>query len=88
MWNERERKNSGRAARAAVSEKKKRGTTKILAPRAMSKGKEIEVISLENELKKFHLSGDDGYESAEEEGVNAKRLELGKEEDSFVTKYR
>ena len=62
-----ERKHSGRATRVAAREKEKHGTAKKLVPRAISKGKIIEVIALEKELKEFHLSGDDGYETADDE---------------------
>ena len=48
---------------AAREEKKKLAATKKLVLRAKSKGKEIEVISLEEELEEFHLSGGDGYQT-------------------------
>ena len=63
LQDERERKNNDKAVRAAAREKKKQGTTKELVPRTKSKGREIEVISLEEELEEFHLSGGDGYET-------------------------
>ena len=52
-------------------------------PRTKSKGKEIEVISLEEELEGFHLSGSDGYETVDEETGDTSGLEE-EEEDSFV----
>ena len=61
LRDERERKDNIKAVRAAAREKKK------LAPRTKSKGKGIEVISLEEELEEFHLSGGDGYETVDEE---------------------
>ena len=59
VWlrDERERKDNNMAVRAAAREKKKQAATKKLALRTKSKGKEIEVISLEEELEEFHLSG-------------------------------
>ena len=75
----------GRAAEGAAAreEKKKQGTTKELVPRTKSKGKEIEVISLEEELEGFHLSGGDGYEIVDEGAGDTSGLEE-EEEDSFV----
>ena len=60
LRDERERKDNIKAVRAAAREKKKQGTTKKLVPRTKSKGKEIEVVSLEEGLEEFHLSGGDG----------------------------
>ena len=70
LRDERERKDNIKAVRAAAREKKKQGATKKLAPRTKSKGKEIEVISLEEELEEFHLSESDGYETVDEEAGN------------------
>ena len=67
LWDEWERKDNNKAVGAAASETKKQGTTKKLAPRTKSKGKEIEVISLEEDLEEFRLSGGDGYETVDEE---------------------
>ena len=49
----------------AARERKKRGTTKKIAAGAGSAGREIEAISLEEELGEFHLqlSGGGGYET-------------------------
>ena len=40
---------------------------KKLAPRTKPKGKEIEVVSPEEDPEEFHLSGGDGYETVDEE---------------------
>ena len=82
LRDEGERKENNKAVRAAAREKKKQGTTKELVPRTKSKGKEIEVISLEEELEGFHLSGVDGYETVDEEAGDTSGLE--EEEDSFI----
>ena len=63
LRDERERKDDNKAVREAAREKKKQGTTKKLVPRTKSKGKEVEVISLEEGLEEFHLSGGDDYET-------------------------
>ena len=52
-------------------------------PRTKSKGKEIEVISLEEELEEFRLSGGDGYETVDEEVGDTSGLKE-EEEDSFI----
>ena len=82
LQDEREKKDN-KAVRAAAREKKKQGTTKELVPRTKSKGKEIEVISLEEKLEEFHLSGGDGYETVDGEAGDTSGLEE-EEEDSFV----
>ena len=64
MRDKRERVDSEKAARAAGrEEKKKQGTAEKLAARTKSKGKEIEVINLGEDLEEFHLSEGDGYET-------------------------
>ena len=78
-----EREDNNKAVGAAAREKKKQGTTKKLAPRTKSKEKEIEVISLEEELEDFHLSGGNGFETVDEEAGDTSGLEE-EEEDSFV----
>ena len=84
LRDKRERVDSDRAARAAArEEKKKQGTAEKLAARTKSKGKEVEVISLEGGLGEFHLSGGDGYETVDAEVGDTSGLE-GEEEDSFV----
>ena len=83
LRDERERKDNIKAVRAAAREKKKQGATQKLAPRTKSKGKEIEVICLEEELEEFHLSGSD-YETMDEEADDTPGLEEEEEEDSFV----
>ena len=70
LRDEGERKDNVVAVRAAAREKEKQGARKKLAPRTKSKGNEIEVISLEEELEEFHLSGSDGYETVDEEAGN------------------
>ena len=63
-----ERVDSEKAARAASrEEKKKQGTAEKLAARTKSKGKEIEVINLGEDLEEFHLSEGDGYETVDAE---------------------
>ena len=86
LRDERERNDNNKAVRAAArEEKKKQGTTKKLVPRTKSKGKEIEVISLEEELEEFHLSAGDGYETVDEEVGDSDTSGLEeKEEDSFI----
>ena len=84
MRDKRERTDSEKVARAAArEEKKKQGTAEKLAARTKSKGKEIEVISLEEELEEFHLSEGDGYETVDAEVGDTSGLE-GEGEDSFV----
>ena len=83
LWDERERKDNKAIRAAAREEKKKQGTTKELVPRTKSKGKEIEVISLEEELEEFHLSGGDDCETMDKEAGDTSGLEE-EEEDSFV----
>ena len=56
MWSERGRIDN-KAAGGAASEKKKQGATKKIAARTKSGGREIEAISLEEELGEFHLFG-------------------------------
>ena len=70
LRDERERKDNIKTVRAAAREKKKQGATKKRVSRTKLKGKEIEVISLEEELEEFHLSGSDGYETVDEEAGN------------------
>ena len=48
------------------------------------KGKEIEVISLEEELEEFRLSGGDDYETVDKEAGNTSGLEDEEEEESPV----
>ena len=62
--------------------RKSREQQKKLAPRTKSKGKEIEVISLEEELEEFYLSESDGYETVDAEVGDTSGLE--EEDDSFV----
>ena len=84
MRDKRERVDSEKAARAAAwKEKKKQGAAEKLADRTKSKGKEIEVINLEEGLEEFHLSEGDGYETVDAEVGDTSGLE-GEEEDSFV----
>ena len=82
LRDERGRKDNIKAVRAAAR-KKKQGATKKLAPRTKSKGKEIEVVSLVEELEEFHLSGSDGYEIVDKEEGDTPGLEE-EEEDSSV----
>ena len=82
LRDKRERVDSERAARAAAWTKKNRGTAEKLADRTKSKGKEIEVINLEEGLEEFHLSEGDGYETVDAEVGDT--LGLEGEEDSFV----
>ena len=83
LRDERERKDNKAVRAAAREEKKKQAATKKLALRTKSKGKEIEVISLEEELEEFHLSGGDGDETVDEEAGDTSGLEE-EEEDSSV----
>ena len=57
LGDDKERGGGGGAAGAAAREKKEEGITRKLAPRTKSKGKEIEVISLEEELGVFICLG-------------------------------
>ena len=61
MRDKRERVDSEKAARVAAREKKRQGTAKKLTARTKSKGKEIEVISLDEEPEEFYLSEGDSY---------------------------
>ena len=83
LRDKRERINSEKGARAAAREKKKQRTAKKLAPRTKSKGKEIEVISLEEEPEEFYLSDGDGYETVDAEVGDISGSEE-EEEDSFI----
>ena len=84
LRDEGERKENNKAVRAAArEEKKKQGTTKELVPRTKPKGKGIEVISLEEELEEFHLSGGDDYETVDTGAGDTSGLEE-EEENSFV----
>ena len=67
LRDKRKRVDSERAARAAGREKKKQGTAEKLAARTKSKGEEIEVINLGEDLEEFHLSEGDGYETVDAE---------------------
>ena len=82
LRDKRERVDSEKAATAAAREKNRQGTAKKLAARTRSKGKEIEVISLEEEPEEFYLSEGDGYETVDAEVGDT--LGLEEEEDSFV----
>ena len=83
LRDERERKDNMAVRAAAREEKKKQAATKKLALRTKSKGKEIEVISLEEELEGFQLSGGHGDETVDEEAGDTSGLEE-EEEDSSV----
>ena len=84
LWDERGRKDNDKAIRAAArEEKKKQGTIEELVPRTKSKGREVGVVDLEEELEEFHLSGADAYETMDEEAGDTSGLEE-EEEDSFV----
>ena len=52
--------------------------------RTKSGGREIEAISLEEELGEFHLSGGGGYETADEKVVGDTRRFDQEKDDSFV----
>ena len=61
--------------------RKSRDLQKNLAARTKSKGKEIEIIGLEEGLEEFCLSRGDGYETVDEEAGGTPELE--EEEDSY-----
>ena len=63
--------------------RKKQAATKKLALRISSKGKEIKVISLGEELEEFLLSGGDGDETVDEEASDTSGLEE-EDDDSSV----
>ena len=75
LWGERGRIDKKKAAGAASREKKKQRTTKKIAARAKLGGREIEAISLEEELGEFHLSWGGGYETVDEGVGGAPRFE-------------
>ena len=84
LRDERERKDNMAVRAAAREEKKKLAATKKLALRTKSKGKEIEVISLEEELEEFHLSGGDGDGTVDEEASDTSGLEEQEKDSSVV----
>ena len=63
--------------------RRKVGNSKKLAPRTKSKGKQIEVISLEEEPEEFYLSDGDGHKTVDVEVGDISGSEE-EEEDSFV----
>ena len=76
LRDKREMVDSKKAARAAAwAEKKKQGTAKKPAAKTRTKGKGVEVISLEEELEEFCLSEGDGYETVDEEVGDTSGLE-------------
>ena len=63
--------------------RRKAGNYKRLTARTKSEGREIEAVSLDEELGDFHLSGGGGYETVDEEAGDILRLR-GEEGDSFA----
>ena len=86
LRDKRERVDSEKAARAAGREKKMQGIAEKLAARNKSKGNEIEVINLGEDLEEFHLSEGDGYETVDAEVGDTSGVKGGG--GGFICRYR